>query len=126
MDGNVLEKKLRMNQGLIDLLNYGFKIAKLLLEDQEGECYPMAVYLDEHEEPTQHLFFSGDDFPLSKTLVEKLETDLKNTFEHERNFMYAIIYDTFVKPVPTENKANALVAKFCDSRNNIDVHYILP
>jgi hypothetical protein len=115
-----------MDQGLIDLLNYGFTLAKALLEEQEGECYPLAVYLDKNGKPAQHLAYFGDEFPLSTELIKQLETDLRSIFENDNAFTYAIIYNAFIKPSPTENKANTMVAKFFSSQNNINGHYFLP
>jgi len=57
-----------MDKNLVNLLNYGFTIAKKLLQEQ-SEFYPIAVYLNKNNEPLQHIFFFGDEFPLSTELI---------------------------------------------------------
>jgi hypothetical protein len=115
-----------MHQGLTDLLNYGFTLARFLLKEQQGECYPLAVYLDKDGKPAQHLAYFGDELPLSTELIKQLETDLLSIFRDNNSFTYAIIYDAFVKGNSTEKKTNTMVAKFCSSYDNTNGHYFLP
>lgn len=115
-----------MTEELTNLLNYGFTLARQLLEEQHGEFYPLAVYLDKNGKPAQHLAYFGDEFPLSSELIKQLETDLLNSFGNDNALTYAIIYDTFIKCTPTKNKVNAMVAKFYNRRDNVNGHYFLP
>ena len=114
-----------MDKNLINLLNYGFTIAKKILQEQ-SEFYPIAVYLNKDNEPLQHIVFFGDEFPLSTELIKQLENDVLKLFGHDGSLTFAIIYDTLVNKPLFEGKTDAIVAKFY---SHIDKHigyYFLP
>lgn len=114
-----------MQQQLIDLLNYGFTLAKWLLTEQDGEFYPIAVYIDRIDKPVQYLANYDDDFPLSTELIKQLEVDLKQMLAQEDLIAYAIIYDTLITNAHGD-KSDVLVAKFYGTENQIGGHYYLP
>lgn len=114
-----------MQEDLIDLLNYGFNLAKFLLKEQDGEFYPIAIYLDRAGKLVQHLANYGDEFPLSTELIKQLETDLKLMLAQEDLTAYTIIYDTWITSA-VGDKTDALVAKFYSALNQAHGHYYLP
>ncbi|SDC86731.1 hypothetical protein [Pedobacter soli] len=114
-----------MQQQVIDLLNYGFTLAKWLLKEQDGEFYPIAVYSDRIGKSIQYLANYGDDFPLSTELIKQLEADLKQMLAQKDLIAYAIIYDTLITNAHGD-KSDVLVAKFYSTENQSGGHYYLP
>lgn len=114
-----------MDKHLINLLNYGFTIAKHLLEEQ-SEFYPIAVYLNKNNEPLQHAVSFGDEFPLSTELTKQLENDILRLFGHQESLTYAVIYDTLVTKPSLEGKTDVIVAKFYNHLDKNRGFYFLP
>ncbi|MFD2288682.1 hypothetical protein GJU39_11365 [Pedobacter petrophilus] len=114
-----------MDKHLINLLNYGFTIAKKLLQEQ-SEFYPIAVYLNKNNQPLQHIVFFGDEFPLSTELIKQLETDLTRLFGDQESLTYAIIYNTLVTRPSIEGKTDAIIAKFYSHLDKHIGYYFLP
>jgi hypothetical protein len=65
------------------LLNFGFTVVKYVLKEQ-GEFYPIGVYIDGDDKPQQLISFFGDDFPLSNELVKQLQSVLEESLPKTR------------------------------------------
>ena len=71
------------------LLNFGFTVVKYVLKEQ-GEFYPIGVYIDSDDKPQQFISFLEDDFPLSNELVKQLQSVLEEKYAKNEIKGYAV------------------------------------
>lgn len=93
------------------LLNFGFTVVKYVLKEQ-GEFYPIGVYIDGDDKPQQLISFFGDDFPLSNELVKLLQSILEEKFAKNEIKGYAVFYDSISRRNAESEKLDTIIAKF--------------
>src|SRR6478752_3699621 len=92
-------------------MDYGLAIAKYLLKEQ-GEFYPIGVYIDGDDKAQQFISLFGDDFPLSSELIKQLEFVFEEKYAKSEIKGYAVLYDSISKRNAESEKLDTVIAKF--------------
>ncbi|NQX38803.1 hypothetical protein SAMN05421820_101838 [Pedobacter steynii] len=96
---------------IINLLNYSYAIVKKLLEEQ-GEFFPIGIYVDTTGKIIDSLAFYGDDFPLSNVLIDQMQNDFTKRLASGSIAAYSIVYDAIVRNEQYKDPIDVAIAKF--------------
>ena len=104
-----------LSDQMIDLLNYSYKLVLKLLEEQ-GEFFPIGIYINQHGSLKQRLEFEADEFPLSDVLIRQIQDDFGRKLLLGEIIAYSIVYNASITNKKYKEPIDVAIAKF-ESKN---------
>jgi hypothetical protein len=101
-------------QNIVALTNNIVTQAKTYL-DEAGEFYPFGSVIDSEDKLRLFSIHSGDEFPLSETVIKELETALDAGFKSGRFLLGAIGIDSYLQLKDNKGKMTALEVRIMDN-----------
>ncbi|MGY0034378.1 hypothetical protein [Pedobacter sp. NJ-S-72] len=116
----------QLSDTIINLLNYSYSMAKGLLEQQQGEFYPIGVCVDQEGKTMQRLIGDNDNYPMASVLLDHIQNDFTTKLSSGNIVAYAIVYQAIVTNKQYKDPVYVLIAKFKSTDMDVNGVYYLP
>lgn len=101
-------------------------MAEKLLLNQEGEFYPFGSTITTNGEYKEVGFYEGDDFPISKTLINGLKQNFEKSIESGTIRSYAITFDCLAQKDENSVKTDAVAIQYYSIEDDLKATYYYP
>jgi hypothetical protein len=93
-------------------INYVVKLAKTLLLEQEGEFYPLCVYVNKDKQLIPISIFEENDHPRSSDIIEKFNSIISPKLDNDEILSYILAFDCKVNRNENDEKMDAIAINY--------------
>lgn len=109
-----------------ELIDYSHDMAYKLLLAQDGEFYPFAAKIDNDGKLTPVAIYSGDEFPLSQTMITEFKAHFDKEIKQNKIRAYAITFDCLAQRDSASDKTDAIGIECLSTENGQRATYYFP